>query len=154
MVAMRARVLKYPLWQFSRYSPPKHGILWQHSPAGTDVNTQGRSYGNALQATSFGGHDRTVELLLNEGADVNAQGGHSGDTLQTPQRHDRAVELLLSNGVNINAQGGMYGNALQAASLGGHDLIVELLTSFTLSQCRRRVEILALWFQSLTVVGH
>jgi len=62
-------------------------------------------------------------LLLNEGADVNVQGGHSGDTLQTPQRHDRAVELLLSKGVNIN------GNVLQAASLGGHDLIVELLLS-------------------------
>ncbi|OCK73444.1 hypothetical protein K432DRAFT_280544, partial [Lepidopterella palustris CBS 459.81] len=37
--------------------------------------------------------------------------------------------LLLSKGADVNAQGGRYGNALQAASVGGHNKIVELLLS-------------------------
>jgi ankyrin repeat protein len=33
-------------------------------------------YGNALQAASSGGHEAIVKLLLEKGADVNAQGGY------------------------------------------------------------------------------
>jgi ankyrin repeat protein len=49
---------------------------------GADVNAQGgeRYDGNALQAASFGGHEKVVELLLGKGADVNAHGG--GTALQ------------------------------------------------------------------------
>jgi hypothetical protein len=36
----------------------------------TDVNGQGGRYGNALQAASFEGHDKIVELLLSKGADL------------------------------------------------------------------------------------
>ena len=35
--------------------------------------------------------------------------------------------MLLDKRVNVNAQGGDYGNALQAASLGGHDQVVQML---------------------------
>jgi hypothetical protein len=41
---------------------------------GLDVNAQGGSYGNALQAASYGGHDSIVTLLVDKGADANAQG--------------------------------------------------------------------------------
>ena len=34
---------------------------------GTDVNAQGGGYGNALQATSDGGHDQVVQMLLDKG---------------------------------------------------------------------------------------
>jgi Ankyrin repeats (many copies) len=30
-----------------------------------DVNAQGENYGNALQAASYNGHEKVVELLLN-----------------------------------------------------------------------------------------
>jgi ankyrin repeat protein len=40
------------------------------------------NYGNALQAASLQGHEAIVKLLLEKGADVNAQGGHYGNALQ------------------------------------------------------------------------
>lgn len=40
-----------------------------------NINAQGGSYGNALQATSARGHEKVVEMLLDAGADVNTQGG-------------------------------------------------------------------------------
>ncbi|KAF1810116.1 hypothetical protein P152DRAFT_401955 [Eremomyces bilateralis CBS 781.70] len=42
---------------------------------GADVNAQGGTYGNALQAASSGGNKDIVELLLGKGANVDAQGG-------------------------------------------------------------------------------
>jgi ankyrin repeat protein len=39
------------------------------------------------------------------------------------------VEQLLYRGADVNAQGGEYGNALQAASIRGHEKVVELLLS-------------------------
>src|ERR1700730_6168809 len=49
---------------------------------GVDVNLQEGRYGNALQATSYEGHEAIVVLLLKMGADVNAQGGGYGNALQ------------------------------------------------------------------------
>ncbi|KAK4221382.1 hypothetical protein QBC38DRAFT_377240, partial [Podospora fimiseda] len=36
---------------------------------------------NALQAASSGGHQEIVKLLLDKGADVNAQGGEDANAL-------------------------------------------------------------------------
>ena len=86
--------------------------------AGADVNAQGGEYGTALQAassygseygialqaaSSYGGEDRStlppvfprggnqqiVEILLNAGADANAQGGEYGSPLQAALRVGR-----------------------------------------------------------------
>ena len=67
-----------------------------------------------------------VKMLLDAGADVNAQGGEYGNALQTASSrgHEAVVKLLLENGADVNAQGGEYGNALQAASQGGHEQAV------------------------------
>jgi ankyrin repeat protein len=58
----------------------------------------------------------TVQLLLEKGAEVNAQGGHYENALQAASAflrgHDKIVQLLLKNGVEVNAQGGHYENAL------------------------------------------
>jgi ankyrin repeat protein len=96
---------------------------------GADVNAQGGSYGNALQAASFKGYQEIIELLLDKGADVNAQGGSYGNSLQAASLggHQEIIKLLLDNGADVNARGGHYGNALQAASLGGHQGIIKLL---------------------------
>jgi ankyrin repeat protein len=37
------------------------------------------------------------------------------------------VQMLLAAGADVNAQGGQYGTALQAASLRGHEKVVQML---------------------------
>ncbi|KAF2827154.1 hypothetical protein CC86DRAFT_274174, partial [Ophiobolus disseminans] len=57
-------------------------------------------------------------LLLDKGADVNAQGGDFGNAFHAAslKGHEAVVKLLLDKGADANAQGGDYGNALHAAS--------------------------------------
>ncbi|SLM38726.1 vegetative incompatibility protein het-e-1, partial [Lasallia pustulata] len=57
-------------------------------------------------------------MLLDKGADVNAQGGRYGNALYAASAtgHDQVVQMLLDKGADVNAQGGQYGNALKAAS--------------------------------------
>ena len=66
------------------------------------------------------GNIEVVQLLLDKGADVNAQGGTYRGALKAASRDGnvRVVQLLLDKGVGVNAQtpqGGYYSNALQAA---------------------------------------
>jgi hypothetical protein len=86
---------------------------------------------NPLYYTSLGGLAITACRLVEEGADVNAQGGEYSNALQaaSDRGHDKIVDVLLSKGADVNAQGGFYGNALQAASTRGHDEVVEKLLS-------------------------
>ena len=57
-----------------------------------------------------------MQLVLEKGADVNAQGGEYGTALQaaSANRDLDIVRLLLDKGADINARGGKYGTALQA----------------------------------------
>ncbi|SLM38546.1 vegetative incompatibility protein het-e-1 [Lasallia pustulata] len=66
-------------------------------------------YGNALQAASLTDHDQVVQMLLDKGADVNAQGGMYGNALQaaSSRDHDQVVQMLLDKGADVNAQGGI-----------------------------------------------
>ncbi|KAJ5733319.1 hypothetical protein N7533_013766 [Penicillium manginii] len=86
-------------------------------------------YGNALHATSSEGHQEIIKLLLDQGADINVQGGFYGNALQAASLtgHQEIVKLLLEQGADINTQGGFYGNALQAASSKGHQETVKIL---------------------------
>ena len=74
-------------------------------------------------------HEAIVKLLLEKGADVNAQGGRHGHALQAASfgGHEAIMKLLLEKGADVNAQGGRHCHALQAASFGGHEAIVKLL---------------------------
>jgi len=47
-----------------------------------------------------------MNLLLEKGADVNAQGGHYGNALQAAasEGHGMIVNLLLEKGADVNAQ--------------------------------------------------
>lgn len=40
---------------------------------GADVKAQGGEYGNAIQAASNGSHKRVVQMLLDQGGDVNVR---------------------------------------------------------------------------------
>ncbi|KAG9529359.1 purine and uridine phosphorylase, partial [Aureobasidium melanogenum] len=77
----------------------------------------------ALRLASREGHDTTVQLLLDRGADINA--GH-GNALRWASLNSNAtvVQLLLDRGADANAG---HGNALRWASLNGDDKTVQLL---------------------------
>ncbi|EDU50673.1 vegetative incompatibility protein HET-E-1 [Pyrenophora tritici-repentis Pt-1C-BFP] len=75
------------------------------------------------------GFSTITRLLLDKGADVNAQGGRFGNALQAASYggYEQVVKALLDNGADVNAQGGDYNNALQAASVRGHEQVVKTL---------------------------
>ena len=82
-----------------------------------------------LYYASLMGLTTVVKLLLDQDANVNAQGGRYSNALQgaSAQGFKEIVQLLLDNGADVNAQGGLFFNALQAATLCGHHQIVQLL---------------------------
>jgi hypothetical protein len=74
-------------------------------------------------------HRQVVKLLVDKGADVNAQGGRSGNALRaaSDRGHEAVVKMLLDKSADVNAQGGIYGNALQEALFRGYGAVVRLL---------------------------
>ncbi|KAJ5932852.1 hypothetical protein N7516_007341 [Penicillium verrucosum] len=94
-----------------------------------DVNTPDDTKTYPLIWASLNGHDETVELLLERGADVNAQGGLYENALYAAcfKGHDKIAQMLLERGADVNAQGGFYENALYAACFKGHDKIAQML---------------------------
>ncbi|RDW57688.1 hypothetical protein BP5796_12489 [Coleophoma crateriformis] len=84
---------------------------------------------NPLQAAASIGSEPVVRLLLEKGAEVNAQGGQYGNPLQAAATigSEPVVRLLLEKGAEVNAQGGELANALQAAAYRGNEPVVRLL---------------------------
>ncbi len=58
----------------------------------------------------IGGQQAITELLIANGANVNAEGGQYGNALQAAsyQGHQAIAELLIAMGADVNAQGGQY----------------------------------------------
>ncbi|KAJ7278171.1 ankyrin repeat domain-containing protein [Mycena rebaudengoi] len=83
----------------------------------------------SLIGASRYGYLGMVQLLMSQGASVNAQGWTYGNALQAASLggHEAVTQLLLNQGANVNAQGGDYRNALLAASMNGHEAVVQLL---------------------------
>ncbi|KAK4560770.1 hypothetical protein LTR86_005349 [Recurvomyces mirabilis] len=95
---------------------------------GADVHSDAH-LGTPLQAAAKCGNEVIVRLLLDHGADVNAQGGEHVRSLYTAaaEGHDEIVRLLLEHGAEVDSQGPENGNALYAAVYGGHKGVVRLL---------------------------
>ena len=93
------------------------------------INMLANPCDTALVVAVWQGYVAVVKLLLESGADANAEGGYYGNALQMAAYYGHAtiVELLLKSGADVNAQGGTYSNALQAAVFCGNVLVVELL---------------------------
>ncbi len=88
------------------------------------------TYNVLVEIASEKGYIGIVRLLLDKGANVNAQGEHYGSALQIASLRGYVdiVRLLLDKGADVNAQGEhFFGNALQAASWGCHAEIARLL---------------------------
>ncbi|KUL90773.1 hypothetical protein ZTR_00369 [Talaromyces verruculosus] len=94
-----------------------------------DLQKDLKQISNPLYYTALLGLRDVVKVLLENGADPNAQGGNYGNALQAASYtgHEAVVKVLLDKDADPNTQGGLYGNALQAASYRGHEAVVKTL---------------------------
>jgi ankyrin repeat protein len=94
-----------------------------------DLDSKDAKGQRLLYTASTYGHKEIAVLLLEKGADANAQGGYYGNALQAASAYGykEIAVLLLEKGADVNAQGGHYGNALQAALAKGYKEIAVLL---------------------------
>jgi ankyrin repeat protein len=78
------------------------------------------------------GMEKMAKLLVEAGADVNAEGGKYGSALQASvaKGHSMIALFLLDNGANVNQLGGLYGNALNAAIEADQPHLEKLLLFF------------------------
>jgi ankyrin repeat protein len=93
------------------------------------VNSKDKDNKSPLFIAAEQGNQAVMEVLLDKGADVNAEGGKYGNALQAASHngHKDIATLLLDKGADVSAQGGEYGNALQAASANGYKDMATLL---------------------------
>lgn len=93
------------------------------------LSTNGSLPGKEHLNLSFEDSEKVVEILLDNGADVNIQGGYYGNALQAASHigNEKVVKMLLENGADVKAPGGYYGSALNAASVRGHNGVEQIL---------------------------
>ena len=80
----------------------------QHLAAGTDVDARDEG-GVPLRYAAETGHKELVELLIANGADVNAKGELGETPLHDAAQADQKeiIKLLIANGADVNAKGGV-----------------------------------------------
>ena len=91
----------------------------QHLAAGTDVNAKADENGwTPLHGAALSGHKEIAELLIAEGADVNADDGGGGTPLHRAAAagHREIAELLIAKGVDVNAKS-VFGTPLDQAQV-------------------------------------
>ncbi|KAI9679647.1 MAG: hypothetical protein M1829_001609 [Trizodia sp. TS-e1964] len=83
----------------------------------------------ALIWAARGGHEAIVQLLLDKGANTEANDIYGGTALICAARggHEAIVQLLLDKGANTEAKDDRKATALIRAARGGHEAIVQLL---------------------------
>ncbi|KAI4109132.1 MAG: hypothetical protein LQ339_001938, partial [Xanthoria mediterranea] len=82
-----------------------------------------------IAAASLSENEDMVQLLIDAGADVNAQGGRWHTALQSAAVGGNvgSMRVLLDAGADVNAVGGVYGSALSAAYRKGWYYCTDLL---------------------------
>lgn len=107
---------------------------------GADPDLVDGSYGGPLQAAIIGGHHKIAQLLLDRGANVDAQAGHvwhmfgihvsSTALAAAVYRADNdMIEFLLGKSARLNSEHNMYPPALYVAAEAGHAALVPRLLS-------------------------
>ncbi|KAL9026189.1 MAG: hypothetical protein Q9180_007524, partial [Flavoplaca navasiana] len=96
---------------------------------GSDLNAIDKQGNTALIFGSEYGYAKVVRVLLDKGADINAQGEYLRDIrLQAPSgRCHEVMAIDRVKGTSLHFRCGPYNNALQAASRGGHNQVVQIL---------------------------
>lgn len=92
---------------------------------GVDPNT-------LLHSAAFGGQKDIVELLINNGADVNLKDGNSEFTpifYAIIKNHEMVIDILIKNGADLNAKDKNGDSPLDIAKSVGNDLIIGKLTN-------------------------
>ncbi len=58
-----------------------------------------------MQAPSYGGHENIVQLLIEKGANIHAQGGSYGNALQAASYggNENIAQPLIENGADLQA---------------------------------------------------
>ena len=89
----------------------------------------GKSLSWALREVAKQGHAQAVQLLLEQGADIDAARQNEDTALVGAARngHEQVVWLLLEKGADVEATGEYHNTALLCASQNGHERIVQLL---------------------------
>ena len=114
-----------PLVWFARAGDAKlvelvsHKIVYQHA----------QRHSSALLAATRSGRVEIIRLLIDLGANVNAEGREYGTALQAAGSEGKAecIQLLLDKGADVNAEGGEFGTALQAAVFGDRVECIQVL---------------------------
>ncbi|KLU81030.1 hypothetical protein MAPG_00125 [Magnaporthiopsis poae ATCC 64411] len=83
----------------------------------------------SLAAASSAGHSNIVKMLLERGADVNAQDSEYDNALQAASSagHGEIVKMLLEKGADVKAEDVDRRTPLWIAAGNGHEAVVELL---------------------------
>ena len=74
-----------------------------------------RSRQHCIQILILISDEAIVKMLIESGADVNAQGGEFGNALRAAMHSGYAdiIEMLIDSGADVNAQAGPYASALE-----------------------------------------
>lgn len=92
---------------------------------------QDRAGNSALMMAVINGPSPVIDLLLDKGADVNAQNRHGGNALARAAHfgHIDLVKKLLSLGADPSMKDAAGQDAAQWAKMNGHDDIAKLITA-------------------------
>ncbi|KAJ7681640.1 ankyrin repeat-containing domain protein [Mycena rosella] len=100
-------------------------LLIQHS---AQVNIRGGTYYTALIAASRHGHSQLICILVENGADVNANADDGTALYWASYNGDLdSARLLIEHSAEVNIAGGEYHTALLAASTRGHTELIRML---------------------------
>lgn len=96
------------------------------SKKGTDVNASDGEYGSALQAASICGHNILVQMLLEKEQTATCEAGGMAAHCKPPLlMATRPCANTSRQRSRCHMSDRDYGSALQAASIGGHEAVVQ-----------------------------